>query len=68
VVFAFLAVPAIGWSVVPGNPLVLDVPAIKGLRADGGTVLSPEFVALTLGLVVYTGAFIAEVVRAGILS
>jgi general L-amino acid transport system permease protein len=68
VVIAFLAVPAIGWLVVPGNPLVLDVPVIEGLRARGGTVLSPEFVALTLGLVVYTGAFIAEVVRAGILS
>jgi len=68
VVVAFLAVPAIGWLVVPGNPLVLDVPAIKGLRVEGGTALSPEFVALTLGLVVYTGAFIAEVVRAGILS
>jgi general L-amino acid transport system permease protein len=68
VVFAFLAVPAIGWLVVPGNPLVLDVPVIEGLKARGGTILSPEFVALTFGLVVYTGAFIAEVVRAGILS
>jgi general L-amino acid transport system permease protein len=68
VVVAFLAVPATGWLVAPGNPLVLDVPAIKGLRVEGGTALSPEFVALTLGLVVYTGAFIAEVVRAGILS
>jgi len=68
VIIAFLTVPVIGWLVVPGNPLVLDVPAIKGLRVEGGTALSPEFVALTLGLVVYTGAFIAEVVRAGILS
>jgi general L-amino acid transport system permease protein len=68
VVIAFLAVPAIGWLVVPGNPLIPDVPAIEGLRVRGGTVLSPEFVALTFGLVVYTGAFIAEVVRAGILS
>ncbi|NIO71743.1 MAG: ABC transporter permease subunit [Anaerolineae bacterium] len=68
VVFAFLACPAIGWLVVPGNPLVPDVPVIEGLRAKGGTILSPEYVALTFGLVVYTGAFIAEVVRAGILS
>jgi general L-amino acid transport system permease protein len=68
VVFAFLAIPAIGWLVVPGNPLVPDVPVIEGLRAKGGTILSPEFVALTFGLVVYTGAFIAEVVRAGILA
>ena len=30
--------------------------------------MSPEFVALLIGLVVYTGAFIAEIVRAGILA
>ena len=68
VVIAFVTVPVIGWLVVPGNPLVLDVPVVEGLRVRGGTVLSPEFVALMLGLVVYTGAFIAEVVRAGILA
>ena len=68
VVIAFFAIPAIGWLVVPGNPLVLDVPVIEGLRAKGGTILSPEYVALTFGLVVYTGAFIAEVVRAGIMA
>ncbi len=68
IVVAFLVIPAVGWLIVPGSPLVLDVPVIKGLKARGGTILSPEFVALTLGLVVYTGAFIAEVVRAGILA
>jgi len=66
VAIAFFAIPVIGWLLVPGKPLVLDVPIIEGLRAKGGTILSPEYVALTLGLVVYTGAFIAEVVRAGI--
>jgi len=68
VVIAFFTIPVLGWLVVPGNPLILDVPVIEGLRATGGTVLSPEFVALTFGLVVYTGAFIAEVVRAGIMA
>jgi general L-amino acid transport system permease protein len=68
VVIAFFSIPVIGWLVVPGNPLVLDAPVIKGLRVTGGTVLSPEYVALTFGLVIYTGAFIAEVVRAGILA
>jgi general L-amino acid transport system permease protein len=68
VVLAFFAIPAIGWLAVSGNPLVLDVPVIEGLRAKGGTILSPEYVALTVGLVIYTGAFIAEVVRAGILA
>jgi general L-amino acid transport system permease protein len=68
VIIAFVTIPVIGWLVVPGNPLALDVPAVEGLRVKGGTILSPEYVALTLGLVVYTGAFIAEVVRAGILA
>jgi general L-amino acid transport system permease protein len=35
---------------------------------DGGLRLTPEFVGLLVGLVIYTGAFIAEVVRAGILA
>ncbi len=34
----------------------------------GGTTLSPEFAAILIGLVIYTAAFIAEVVRAGILA
>lgn len=66
IVVAFVVVAAIGWVLVPGNPLVMDVPVIQGLKVQGGTILSPEFAALLLGLVIYTGAFIAEVVRAGI--
>ena len=38
------------------------------LKVEGGSTLSPEFTALLLGLVIYTGAYIAEVVRAGIQS
>jgi len=38
------------------------------LKVEGGTKFSPEYTALLFGLVVYTGAFIAEVVRAGILA
>jgi ABC-type amino acid transport system permease subunit len=38
------------------------------LNLSGGKVLSPEFMALTSGLILYTSAFIGEVVRAGILS
>jgi general L-amino acid transport system permease protein len=39
---------------------------LTGLNFRGGSRLTPEFAALLFGLVVYTGAFIAEVVRAGI--
>jgi general L-amino acid transport system permease protein len=51
-----------------GAPLALDAPALKGFNFSGGDVMSPEFAALLLGLVIYTGTFIAEIVRAGILA
>jgi general L-amino acid transport system permease protein len=51
-----------------GAPLDLDRPELKGFNFVGGHAASPEFAALLLGLVVYTGTFIAEIVRAGILA
>ena len=51
-----------------GAPLSLDVPALHGFNFTGGTAVSPEFAALLFGLVIYTGSFIAEIVRAGILA
>ena len=45
-----------------------DTPILSGFNFTGGGHLSPEFATLLIGLVVYTGAFIAEIVRAGILS
>ena len=51
-----------------GAPLSLDWPELKGFNFSGGHSVSPEFVALLIGLTVYTAAFIAEIVRAGILA
>jgi general L-amino acid transport system permease protein len=51
-----------------GAPLTLDWPALRGFNFAGGSGMSPEFGALLIGLVVYTGTFIAEIVRAGILA
>jgi len=51
-----------------GAPLQLDWPELKGFNFGGGHLVSPEFAALLVGLTVYTGAFIAEIVRAGILA
>ncbi|NIQ37860.1 MAG: ABC transporter permease subunit [Proteobacteria bacterium] len=51
-----------------GAPTAMDVPELKGFNFRGGMMVSPEFVALLLGLVIYTSAFVAEVVRAGIQS
>jgi general L-amino acid transport system permease protein len=53
---------------VSGAPLRFDWPVLKGFNFAGGSRVIPEFVALTLALSTYTGAFIAEIVRAGILS
>lgn len=60
-----LALPVLGW-LASGASLTLDMPALKGFNFVGGLTLTPEFVALFLGLTVYTSAFIAEVVRSGI--
>jgi general L-amino acid transport system permease protein len=55
-------------SLVFGVPVSFEIPELKGFNFAGGSRVIPEFVALTLALSTYTGAFIAEVVRAGILS
>ena len=51
-----------------GAPFTFEWPLLKGFNFSGGSRVIPEFVALTLALSTYTGAFIAEIVRAGILS
>jgi general L-amino acid transport system permease protein len=61
-----IAIAATGLALTPTPPLKLDMPVLTGLNFRGGLRLSPEFSALLLGLVTYTGAFIAEIVRAGI--
>jgi general L-amino acid transport system permease protein len=49
-------------------PVVYSAPAFQNFNVRGGRTFSPEFVALLMGLTLYTGAFIAEIVRAGINS
>lgn len=51
-----------------GGPVSFNVPEPRGFNIAGGLQVFPEFVALLLGLSIYTAAFIAEIVRAGILS
>lgn len=60
-----VALPVIAW-VVSGGPTALDSPHLIGFNFEGGMLVTPEFAALLLGLVLYTSAFVAEVVRAGI--
>jgi general L-amino acid transport system permease protein len=55
-------------ALIFGAPVTFEVPVLKGFNFSGGSRVIPEFVALTLALSTYTAAFIAEIVRAGILS
>jgi general L-amino acid transport system permease protein len=58
--------PTIGWFIAGGQPLVIDAPFLEGFNFQGGLRLTLEFTAIFVGLTMYTAAFIAEVVRAGI--
>ena len=51
-----------------GAPVTFDVPVLRGFNFAGGTRVTPEFVALTIALSTYTAAFIAEIVRGGLLA
>ena len=46
----------------------LDSPRVEGFNVAGGFALLPELMALTLGLSIYNGTFLAEIFRAGIMS
>jgi general L-amino acid transport system permease protein len=60
-----VGLPLLVWLAF-GAPARLDRPALHGFNFTGGLSVSPEYGALLVGLVVYTGAYIAEVVRSGI--
>ncbi|TAL77921.1 MAG: amino acid ABC transporter permease [Burkholderiaceae bacterium] len=62
-----VALPLAGW-VLGGASVTLDLPHLRGFNFQGGITITPEFAALSIGLVVYTTAFVAEVVRSGIQS
>ena len=54
--------------VLAGAPLGWELPALRGFNFRGGITVIPELAALLLALAIYTAAFIAEIVRAGIES
>jgi general L-amino acid transport system permease protein len=51
-----------------GAPAQFEVPELAGFNFTGGATLTPEFASLLAGLTIYTAAFIAEIVRAGVLA
>ena len=56
------------WSLIAGTPLKFDVPKLAGFGFEGGTGIPIEFFAMLAALAIYTASYIAEIVRAGILS
>ncbi len=62
-----VGIPLLTWA-LGGAPTAMNVPVLKGFNYVGGRNISPEFTALLLGLILYTAAYVAEVVRAGIQS
>jgi general L-amino acid transport system permease protein len=65
---ALVAGPPLVALVVMGFPIGFERPELRGFNFVGGVRLLPEFVALLFALTTYTAAFIAEVVRAGVLA
>lgn len=61
-------VPSVLAYFVLGRPVTLDYPELGGFNFTGGLHLRNSLIALWLALSLYTGAFIAEIVRAGILA
>ncbi len=68
VAFLLLCVLPVVVFFLIGSPLTWDIPKLQGFNFTGGMTIIPELTALLVALSVYTGAFIAEVVRSGILS
>ncbi len=77
---SFYAIKKVGWVLlpiifiaigyfarIPETPLV-DMPALKGLNFRGGMRMPPELSALVIAIALYGGAYIGEVVRAGLMS
>ena len=55
-------------SAAAGAPFAFDVARLSGFNLKGGLQVIPEMAALVFGLVTFTAAFIAEIVRAGVLA
>jgi general L-amino acid transport system permease protein len=62
-----IAAPLIGW-LAGGAPTAMDVPELGTFNISGGGALTPEYMTVVIGLTLYTAAFLAEIVRGGIVS
>ena len=65
---AIIILPTLVLFFVLGKPISLEYPYLKGFNFKEGLHLRNSFIALTLALAFYTSAFIAEIVRSGIMA
>ena len=65
---AIIVLPTFVLLFALGKPITLEYPYLKGFNFKEGIHLRNSFIALTLALAFYTSAFIAEIVRAGIMA
>ena len=65
---ALIVLPPLAIYFASGLPIGLNYAVLSGFNLRGGLQVLPEFAALVFGLVTYTAAFIAEIVRAGVLA
>ncbi len=63
-----IVVPALAAFFLLGRPIALEYPVLSGFNFQGGLLMRNSFTALWLALSVYTGTYIAEIVRGGILA
>jgi general L-amino acid transport system permease protein len=64
---AAIGLPVLGWA-AGGAPRAMDLPEVTAFNVSGGVGMTPEFLALVIGLATFTAAYIAEIVRSGILA
>jgi general L-amino acid transport system permease protein len=62
-----IVLPLLG-NLLAESPVTWDVPKLQGFNFQGGLHVQPELIALVLGLTSYTAAYIAEIVRGGIVA
>ena len=65
IILMILGIPLVVFNLL-GSPISFDNPALRGFNYRGGMNFSPEFLALTFALSIYTASLIAEAVRSGI--
>ena len=65
---AIIILPTLAIFYLLGRPITAEYPVLKGFNFQGGIYLTKAYIGLTAALALYTAAFIAEAVRAGILA